>query len=51
MFHFFLLKSYKKLFNDVITSFLIIINEEKHNEIKLILKNKLYRKQLQYFVK
>ncbi len=51
VFHVFLLKSYKKRFDNVITSFSIIINKEKHDEIKLILKNKLYRKRLQYFVK
>jgi hypothetical protein len=28
-----------------------MINEKKHDEIKLILNNKLYRKRLQYFVK
>jgi hypothetical protein len=28
-----------------------MINEEKHDEMKLILNNKLYRKRLQYFVK
>jgi hypothetical protein len=47
----FLLKSYKKRFDDVIASFSIMINKEKHDEMKLILKNKLYRKRLQYFVK
>jgi hypothetical protein len=51
VFHVFLLKSYKKWFDDVITSFSIMINEEKHDEIKLILNNKLYRKRLQYLVK
>jgi hypothetical protein len=51
VFHVSLLKSYKKRFNDVITSFSITINEEKHDEIKLILNNKLYRKRLQYLVK
>jgi hypothetical protein len=35
----------------MITSFSIIINEEKHDEVKLILNNKLYRKRLQYLVK
>ncbi len=35
----------------MITSFSIIINEKKHDEMKLILNNKLYRKRLQYFVK
>ncbi len=51
VFHVSLLKSYKKRFDDVITSFSIMINEEKHDEMKLILNNKLYRKRLQYFVK
>jgi hypothetical protein len=49
--HVSLLKSYKKRFDDVITSLSIIINEEKHDEMKLILNNKLYRKRLQYLVK
>ncbi len=44
VFHVSLLKSYKERFNDVITSFSIMINEEKHDEMKLILNNKLYRK-------
>jgi hypothetical protein len=35
----------------MITSFLIMLKEKKHDEIKLILNNKLYRKRLQYFVK
>jgi hypothetical protein len=51
VFHVFLLKSYKERFDNVITSFSIMINEEKHDEMKLILNNKLYRKRLQYFVK
>jgi hypothetical protein len=51
VFYVFLLKSFKKRFNEVITLFLIMINEKKHDEIKLILNNKLYRKRLQYFVK
>ncbi len=51
VFHVSLLKSYKERFDDVITSSSIMINEEKHDEIKLILNNKLYRKRLQYFVK
>jgi hypothetical protein len=51
VFHVFLLKSYKERFDDVITSSSIMINEERHDEIKLILNNKLYRKRLQYFVK
>ncbi len=51
VFHVFLLKSYKKRFDDVMTSFSIMINEKKHDEIKLILNNKLYLKRLQYFVK
>jgi hypothetical protein len=51
VFHVFLLKSYKKRFNDVITSSSIMINKERHDEMKLILNNKLYRKRLQYFVK
>jgi hypothetical protein len=46
-----LLKSYKKRFNDVITSSSIMINEETHDEMKLILNSKLYRKRLQYLVK
>jgi hypothetical protein len=49
--HVSLLKSYKKRFDDVITSFSIMINEERHDEMKLILNNKLYRKRLQYLVK
>ncbi len=51
VFHVSLLKSFKKRFDEVITSFSIMINEEKHDEVKLILNNKLYRKRLQYFVK
>ncbi len=51
VFHVSLLKSYKKRFDDVLTSSSIMINEEKHDEMKLILNNKLYRKRLQYFVK
>jgi hypothetical protein len=51
VFHVSLLKSYKRRFDDVITSSLIMINEEKHDEMKLILNNKLYRKRLQYLVK
>ncbi len=46
-----LLKSYKERFDDVTTSSSIMIDEERHDEIKLILNNKLYRKRLQYFVK
>jgi hypothetical protein len=46
-----LLKSYKERFDDVITSSSIMINKEKHDEMKLILNNKLYRKRLQYLVK
>jgi hypothetical protein len=44
VFHVSLLKSYKERFDDVITSSSIMINKEKHDEIKLILNNKLYRK-------
>ncbi len=51
VFHVSLLKSFKKEFDKVITSFLIMINKNKHDEVKLILNNKLYRKRLQYFVK
>jgi hypothetical protein len=51
VFHVFLLKSFKKRFDEVITSFSIMINEKKHDEVKLILNNKLYRKRLQYLVK
>ncbi len=51
VFHVFLLKSFKKRFDEVITSFSIMIDEERHDELKLILKNKLYRKRLQYLVK
>jgi hypothetical protein len=51
VFHVSLLKSFKKRFDEMITSFSIMINEKKHNEMKLILNNKLYRKRLQYFVK
>jgi hypothetical protein len=51
VFHVFLLKSFKKRFDEMITSFLIMINEKKHDEMKLILNNKLYRKRLQYLVK
>jgi hypothetical protein len=46
-----LLKSFKKRFDEVITLFSIMINEKRHDEVKLILNNKLYRKRLQYFVK
>ncbi len=51
MFHVFLLKSYRERFDDVITSSSIMINEERHDEIKLILNNKLHQKRLQYLVK
>jgi hypothetical protein len=51
VFHVSLLKSYKKRFDDVIASSSIMINEEKHDEMKLILNSKLYRKRLQYLVK
>ncbi len=51
VFHAFLLKSFKKRFNEMTTSFSIMINEKRHDEVKLILNNKLYRKRLQYFVK
>ncbi len=51
VFHVFLLKSFKKRFDEVITSFSIMINEKRHDEVKLILNNKLYRKRLQYLVK
>ncbi len=51
VFHVFLLKSFKKRFDEIKTSFSIMINKKKHDEIKLILNNKLYRKKLQYFVK
>jgi hypothetical protein len=51
VFHVFLLKSFKKRFDEMITSFSIMINEKRHDEMKLILNNKLYRKKLQYLVK
>ncbi len=51
VFHVSLLKSYKKRFDDVIASSSIMINEERHDEMKLILNSKLYRKRLQYLVK
>jgi hypothetical protein len=51
VFHVSLLKSYKERFDDVIASPSIIINEERHDEIELILNSKLYRKRLQYLVK
>ncbi len=51
MFYVSLLKSYKKRFDDVIASSSIMINEERHDEMKLILNSKLYRKRLQYLVK
>jgi hypothetical protein len=51
VFHVFLLKSFKKRFDEVITSFSIMIDEKRHDEMKLILNNKLYRKRLQYLVK
>jgi hypothetical protein len=51
VFHVSLLKSYKKRFDDVITSFSIMINEKRHDEMKLILNSKLYQKRLQYLVK
>jgi hypothetical protein len=51
VFHVFLLKSFKKRFDEMTTSFSIMINEKKHDEVKFILNNKLYRKRLQYFVK
>jgi hypothetical protein len=51
VFHVFLLKSFKKRFDEVIASFSIMINKKRYDEVKLILNNKLYRKRLQYFVK
>ncbi len=45
-----LLKSYKKRFHNVIASSSIMIDEERHDEIKLILNNKLNRRRLQYLV-
>jgi hypothetical protein len=51
VFHVSLLKSFKKRFDEMITSFSIMINEKRHDEMKLILNSKLYRKRLQYFVK
>jgi hypothetical protein len=51
VFHVSLLKSFKRRFDEVITSFSIMINEKRHDEVKLILNNKLYRKKLQYLVK
>jgi hypothetical protein len=51
VFHVFLLKSFKKRFDEMTTSFSIMINEKRHDEVKLILNNKLYQKRLQYFVK
>ena len=51
VFHVFLLKSYRERFDEVITSSSIMINEKKHDEMKLILNSKLYRKRLQYLVK
>jgi hypothetical protein len=51
VFHVFLLKSFKRRFDEVITSFSIMINEKRHDEVKLILNSKLYRKRLQYLVK
>ncbi len=51
VFHVLLLKSLKRRFDEITTSFSIMINEKRHDEVKLILNNKLYRKRLQYFVK
>jgi hypothetical protein len=51
VFHVFLLKSFKRRFDEVIASFSIMIDEKRHDEMKLILNSKLYRKRLQYFVK
>ncbi len=51
VFHVSLLKSYKERFDDVIASSSIMIDEERHDEMKLILDSKLYRKRLQYLVK
>jgi hypothetical protein len=51
VFHVLLLKSFKRRFDEVITSFSIMIDKKRHDEMKLILNNKLYRKRLQYFVK
>jgi hypothetical protein len=42
VFHVSLLKSYKERFDDVVTSSSIMINEERHDEMKLILNSKLY---------
>jgi hypothetical protein len=51
VFYVFLLKLFKKRFEEVITSFSIMLNEKRHDEVKLILNSKLYRKRLQYLVK
>jgi hypothetical protein len=51
VFHVSLLKSYKEQFDDVVASSSIMINEERHDEMKLILDSRLYRKRLQYLVK
>jgi hypothetical protein len=51
VFHVSLLKSFKKRFDEVIASFSIMIDEKRHDEVKLILNNRLYRKRLQYLVK
>jgi hypothetical protein len=51
VFYVFLSKSLKRWFDEVITSFSIMINEKRHDEVKLIFNNKLYRKKLQYLVK
>jgi hypothetical protein len=46
VFHVSLLKSYKERFDNVITSSSIMINEERHDEMKLILNSRSYRKRL-----
>jgi hypothetical protein len=46
VFYVFLLKVFKKQFDEMITSFSIMINEKRHDEMKLILNSKLYRKRL-----
>jgi hypothetical protein len=51
VFHVFLLKSFKRRFDEMIASFSLMLNEKRHDEVKLILNNRLYQKRLQYLVK
>jgi hypothetical protein len=51
VFYVFLLKSYRERFDEVMTSSSVIVDEERHDEVKLILNSRTYRKRLQYLIK